>query len=58
MRLMEVVVPGSEGSGMVAGIAEDQYRQLNEFPLSEQTRSISSVQRPTTIIERHEGYVV
>ena len=55
---MEVVAPGSEGSGMVAGITEDQYRQLNEFPLSEQTRSISSVQRQTIIIERHEGYVV
>ena len=46
MRLMEVVALGSEGSGMVAGITEDQYRQLNEFPLSEQTRSIRSVQRP------------
>ena len=43
---------------MVAGITEDQYRQLNEFPLREQTRSISSVQRSTAIIERHEGYVV
>ena len=41
MRLMEVVAPGSEGSGMVAGITEDQYRQLNEFPLSEQTRSLA-----------------
>ena len=40
MRLMEVVTPGSEGSGMVEGITEDQYRQLNEFPLSEQTRSL------------------
>ena len=42
MRLMEVVAPGSEGSGMVAGITEDQYRQLNEFPLSEQTRSLAA----------------
>ena len=25
---------------MVEGITEDQYRQLNEFPLSEQTRSL------------------
>ena len=25
MRLMEVVAPGSEGSGMVEGITEDQY---------------------------------
>ena len=39
MRLMEVVAPGSEGSGMVEGITEDQYGQLNEFPLSGQTHS-------------------
>ena len=25
---------------MVEGITEDQYRQLNEFPLSEQARSL------------------
>ena len=25
---------------MVEGITEDQYRQLNEFSLSEQTRSL------------------
>ena len=43
MRLMEVVAPGSEGSGMVEGITEDQYRQLNEFPLSEQTRSLAAI---------------
>ena len=42
MRLMEVVAPGSEGSGMVEGITEDQYRQFNEFPLSEQTRSLAA----------------
>ena len=42
MRLMEVVAPGSEGSGMVEGITEDQYRQLNEFPLSEETRSLAA----------------
>ena len=42
MRLMEVVAPGSEGSGMAEGITEDQYRQLNEFPLSEQTRSLAA----------------
>ena len=42
MRLMEVVAPGSEGSGMVEGITEDQYRQLNEFPLSEQSNSLAA----------------
>ena len=42
MRLMEVVAPGSEESGMVAGSTEDQYRQLHEFPLSEQTRSLAA----------------
>ena len=39
MRLMEVVAPGSEGPGMVEGITEDQYGQLNELPLSGQTHS-------------------
>lgn len=42
MRLMEVVAPGSEGTGMVPGVTEDQYRQLNEFPLSEQSRSLAA----------------
>ena len=42
MRPMEVVDPGSEGSGMVEGTTEDQYRQLNEYPLSEQTRSLAA----------------
>ena len=41
MRLMEAVALGSERSGMVEGITEDQYRQLNEFPLSKQTRSLA-----------------
>ena len=39
MRLMEVVAPGSGGEGMVAGVSEAQYRQFNEFPLSDQSKS-------------------
>ena len=42
---------------MVEDIIEVQYRQLNEFPLSGQTRSLA-VQRSTAIIEKHEGYAV
>lgn len=42
MRLMEVVAPGSEGAAMVEGVSEDQYRQLNEFGLSEQSRSLAA----------------
>ena len=42
MRLMEVVAPGSEGTAMVEGVSEEQYRQLNEFGLSEQSRSLSA----------------
>ena len=38
MRLMEVIAPGSEGASKIAGVTEDQYRQLNEFGLSEQSR--------------------
>lgn len=37
MRLMQVVAPGGESDGMVEGISEEQYRELNEFPLSEQS---------------------
>lgn len=32
---MEVVSPGSEGDPMVEGISDNQYREFNEFPLSE-----------------------
>ena len=42
MRLMEVVAPGAGSEGMVEGITEDQYRELNEFPLSEQSRSLAA----------------
>jgi len=42
MRLMEVVAPGAGTEGMVEGVSEDQYRQLNEFPLSEQSRSLAA----------------
>lgn len=39
MRLLEVVTPGSEGATDTGGITKDQYRQLNEFPLSKQSWS-------------------
>ena len=39
MRLMEVVSPGAEGVAMVEGVSENQYREFNEFLLSEQSRS-------------------
>lgn len=42
MRLMEVVAPGSGGEGMVQGITEEQYRELNEFSLSEQSRHLAA----------------
>lgn len=35
MRLMEVVAPGSEGSVMIKGVTEEQYKEMDEFPLSE-----------------------
>ncbi|CAN0501374.1 unnamed protein product, partial [Ectocarpus sp. 12 AP-2014] len=37
MRLMEVVAPGSGGEGMVQGVTEEPYRELDEFSLSEQS---------------------
>lgn len=42
MRLMEVLAPGSGGDGMVPGVTEEQYRELNEFSLSEQSRSLAA----------------
>lgn len=42
MRLMEVVAPGAGTEGMVEGLTKEQYRELNEFPLSEQNRSLAA----------------
>ena len=42
MRLMEVVAPGSEAEGVVRGVAEGQYRELNEFSLGEQGRHMAA----------------
>ena len=35
---MEVLVPGSVGNSMVTGVSSEQYREINEFGLSEQSR--------------------
>jgi len=35
---MEVVAPGSTGNAMITGVSQEQYREINEFPLSEQSR--------------------
>ena len=37
-RLMEVLIPGSVGNSMVTGVSPEQYREINEFGLSEQSR--------------------
>ena len=39
MRLMEVVSPGAKGVAMVEGISVNQYREFDEFPLTEQSKS-------------------
>ena len=39
VRLMQVVAPGSESQEMIKGISEEQFRHINEFPLSEQSKS-------------------
>ena len=39
MRLMQVVAPFSESQEMTKGISEEQFRHINEFPLSEQSKS-------------------
>ena len=42
MRIMEGVSPGAVGNAMVKGISAEQYRQINEFSLSEQSKSWSA----------------
>ena len=32
---MEVVPPGAVGNALVKAVSVEQYRQINEFPLSE-----------------------
>ena len=39
VRLLEAVAPGSGGEGMVTGVSETQYREFNELPLSDQSKS-------------------
>ena len=39
LRLMEVlIIPGWVGNSMVTGVSPKQYREINEFGLSEQSR--------------------
>ena len=38
MRLMQVVAPGSKSQEMTKGISEEQFRHINEFPLSGQSK--------------------
>ena len=39
MRLMQVVAPETSAPSMVKGVSEDEFRQINEFPLSELSHS-------------------
>ena len=39
MRLVQVVAPGTSVPSMVEGVLEDVFHQINEFPLSELSRS-------------------
>ena len=38
LRLMEVLIPGWVRNSMVTGVSPEQYREINEFGLSEQSR--------------------
>ena len=42
MRIIEVVSPGAIGNEVVKGVSAEQYRQINEFSLSEQSKSWSA----------------
>ena len=34
MRLVQVVAPGTSVPSMVKGVSENEFRQMNNFPLS------------------------
>ena len=51
MRLMQVVAPGSESQEMIKGISEEQFRHINGFPLSEQSKSWTALGKDP----RYEG---
>ena len=42
MRIMEVVSPGTVGNAVVKGVSAEQYRQINDFSLSEHSKSESA----------------
>ena len=42
MRIMKVVSPGAVGNAVVKGVLAEQYRQINELSLSEQSKSWSA----------------
>ena len=42
MRIMEIVSPGAVGNAVVKGVSAEQYRQIKELSLSEQSKSWSS----------------
>ena len=39
---MEVVSPDAVGNAVVKGVLAEQYRQINKFSLSEQSKSLSA----------------
>ena len=39
VRLLDVLAPGSGGEGMITGMSETPYREFNQFPLSDQSKS-------------------
>ena len=39
MRIMEVVSSGAVGNAVMKGVSAEQYRQINEFSLSEQSKA-------------------
>ena len=41
-RIIEVVSPGAVGNAVVKGVSAEQCRQINEFSLSEQSKSWSA----------------
>ena len=38
LRFMEVLIPGWVGNSVVTGVSPEQYREINEFGLTEQSR--------------------
>ena len=54
LRLVEVVAPGSVGNSLVKETTEAQYKEINEFSLSEPSKSWAAFRNAPTTYPRQK----